>query len=272
VPRSRPAQAQPDAWRQVLLWHEHTWGAADSIGQPDRQGVVDQWVYKRAFAVESDRQSRALLDAASPAPGPAFQVVNTQSFARSGLVLLDAAATSSRDRVLDAAGRVLPSQRLADGRLAVRVPDVPAFGAIRLTVAAGAPGAPDHRVARRAALRNRRADRRAQRDRQAARMEETACARRRRVRVPLYEDTPLTVVCVFDAAADRDDAFDILVDDRKMAGRVREPGAAANREFKVTLPLAETAGKSQVTIAFRARPGARTAGLLDVRTVQEHLE
>lgn len=88
----------------------------------------------------------------------------------------------------------------------------------------------------------------------------------------IYEDTPLTVVCVFDAAADRDEAFDILVDDRKVAGRVRELGAAANREFKVTLPLAETAGKSQVTIAFRAHPGARTARLLDVRTVQEHLE
>ena len=57
-----------------------------------------------------------------------------------------------------------------------------------------------------------------------------------------------------------------------MATRVREPGAATNREFKVTLPLAETAGKSQVTVTFRAHPGARTARLLEVRSVQEHLE
>jgi hypothetical protein len=87
-----------------------------------------------------------------------------------------------------------------------------------------------------------------------------------------YEDTPLTVVCVFAAAVDLGEAFDILVDDRKVATRVREAGAATNREFKITLPLAETAGKSQVTVTLRAHPGARTARLLELRTVQEHLE
>jgi hypothetical protein len=88
----------------------------------------------------------------------------------------------------------------------------------------------------------------------------------------IYEDTPLTVACLFAAAADTGEAFDILVDDRKVASRVREPGSATSREFKVTLPLAETAGKSQVTVTFRAHPGARTARLFEVRTVQEHLE
>ena len=88
----------------------------------------------------------------------------------------------------------------------------------------------------------------------------------------IYEDTPLTVVCVFADAADLREAFDILVDDRKVATRVRESGAATNRDLKITLPLAETAGRSQVTITFRAHPGARTARLLEVRSVQEHLE
>jgi hypothetical protein len=88
----------------------------------------------------------------------------------------------------------------------------------------------------------------------------------------IYEDTPLTVVCLFAAAADLGEAFDLLVDDRKVATRVREPGAATTREFKITLPLAGTAGKSQVTITFRAHRGARTARLIEVRTVQEHLE
>ena len=87
-----------------------------------------------------------------------------------------------------------------------------------------------------------------------------------------YDDTPLTVVCVFAAAAEVGEAFDILADDRKVATRVREPGSATSREFKVTLPLAETAGKSQVTVTFRAHPGAPTARLLELRTVQEHLE
>jgi hypothetical protein len=88
----------------------------------------------------------------------------------------------------------------------------------------------------------------------------------------IYEDTPLTVECVFAAAADPGEAFDILVDDRKVAARVVGPGAATSREFKVTLPLAETVGKSQVTVTFRAHPGARTGRLLELRSIQEHLE
>jgi uncharacterized protein len=88
----------------------------------------------------------------------------------------------------------------------------------------------------------------------------------------IYEDTPLTVVCMFADTSGGPEAFDILVDDRKVATRVGGPGAAASREFKVTLPLAETAGKSQVTVTFRAHAGARTARLLELRTVQEHLE
>jgi hypothetical protein len=88
----------------------------------------------------------------------------------------------------------------------------------------------------------------------------------------IYEDTPLSVVCAFADTAGLREAFDILVDDRKVATRVREPGAATDREFRVTLPLAETAGKSQVTVTFRAHPDARTARLLEVRSVQEHLE
>jgi alpha-mannosidase len=141
-----PAPAFSDAWRQVLLWHEHTWGAADSVSQPDRRDVVDQWAYKRAFALEADRQSRALLDQVAPPSGVgqasslSFEIVNTLSWVRSGVVILPAAATAGRDRVLDASGQARPSQRLADGRLAVRV-QVPALGAIRVRAVAGMPPA-----------------------------------------------------------------------------------------------------------------------------------
>jgi hypothetical protein len=88
----------------------------------------------------------------------------------------------------------------------------------------------------------------------------------------IYEDTPLTIACAFTDAAALREVFDILVDDRKVATLVREAGVSDGRDFTITLPLAETAGKSQVTVAFRAHPGARTARLLEVRSVQEHLE
>ncbi len=88
----------------------------------------------------------------------------------------------------------------------------------------------------------------------------------------IYEDTPLTIVCAFAAAGEDDEAFDILVDGRKAATPIREPRGPNPGEFRFSLPLPETAGKTEVTVTFRAHPGSRTARLLEVRSVQEHLE
>jgi hypothetical protein len=88
----------------------------------------------------------------------------------------------------------------------------------------------------------------------------------------IYEDSPLTIACAFTEAATLREAFDILVDDRRVATLIREAGASAAADYRITLPFAETAGKSGVTVTFRAHAGSRTARLLEVRTVQEHLE
>jgi hypothetical protein len=137
-----------EAWRNVLLWHEHTWGAADSINKPDRPDVVGQWEYKRRFATESDRLSRALLQAASPSPpaSTTLDVVNTLSWHRSGLVFLSPVQSRAGDRVL-AGETAVPSQRLRDGRLAVWIADAPPMSSVRLRVVPGAPQAPPRRVA-----------------------------------------------------------------------------------------------------------------------------
>jgi hypothetical protein len=183
-PAGFPGDEAEEAWRQLLLWHEHTWGAAASISEPDRPDVVAQWEYKRAFAVEADRRSRALLEqasqragvpaasgAASPAAGaPAassaeVEVVNTLARPRSGLVLLpadrsragDRVATDrvATDRVATDRGRAVPSQRLSDGSLAVLVANVPALGSLTLKVGAGKPAvAPGRATAHGTTLEN----------------------------------------------------------------------------------------------------------------------
>lgn len=88
----------------------------------------------------------------------------------------------------------------------------------------------------------------------------------------IYEDTALTLVCHFAEDDGPGETFDILVDGRKPPAPAREVKGSRPREFRLTLPLAETAGRTEVTVTFRARPGARTARLLELRTVQEHLE
>jgi alpha-mannosidase len=136
-PGAFPAADADEAWRNLIMWHEHTWGAADSISQPDRPDVVAQWVYKRAFALEASKRSLALLEGAAPAPGSAIDVVNTLSWPRSGLVFLTAAQSTTGDRVRTRDDRTVPSQRLKDGRLAVWLENVPALASVRLLVGAG---------------------------------------------------------------------------------------------------------------------------------------
>jgi len=131
-----PAGLADEAWRNALLWHEHTWGAAASISQPDRKDVVDQWEYKRAFAVHADELSREVFDGAAPPPGDTIEVINTLTCPdRDSSVCRG--PVERRHRVVIAAGnRVLPSQRLLDGRLAVWIENVSPLGSVRLRVSA----------------------------------------------------------------------------------------------------------------------------------------
>jgi hypothetical protein len=145
-PAAFPVDQIAEAWRNVLLWHEHTWGAADSVSQPDRQDVVEQWEYKRAFAVRADQLSRAALDGASPRTGDSVDVINTLAWARSGLVIIPADQSRAGDRVVTAANRALPSQRLLDGRLAVWIKDIPPLGSVRLRVEPGGPAQSDQTI------------------------------------------------------------------------------------------------------------------------------
>ena len=149
-PAAFPRDRAEEAWRQVLLWHEHTWGAAASISEPDRADVVAQWEYKRAFALEADRLSREIFDEAASrggaSTGPGVWVANTLARPRGGLVVLPAERSAAGERVSDLRGRALASQRLADGSLAVAVREVPGRGRVPLKVTAGRPGRPTGRA------------------------------------------------------------------------------------------------------------------------------
>ncbi len=138
-----PAAAFQEAWRNVLLYSEHTWGAHNSISQPDLPFVRDQWKVKQNFALDADRQSRALLSAAlqsgtGAAPVPAeLDVFNTASWERAGLVTLSREQSGAGDRVVDSQGKPVPSQRLASGELVFLARNVPPFAARRFRVEAG---------------------------------------------------------------------------------------------------------------------------------------
>jgi alpha-mannosidase len=138
-----PAKYDPaafyNAWKNVLLWDEHTWGAHNSISDPDSSFAVKQWEIKQRFAMDGARGSATLRNAIVNAPlsSTAVEVINTNSWERSDLVTLPHAQSAIGDVVTDEAGKSVPSQRLANGDLAFLAPHVPALGAKRYTLHAG---------------------------------------------------------------------------------------------------------------------------------------
>ncbi|HMA55065.1 MAG TPA: glycoside hydrolase family 38 C-terminal domain-containing protein, partial [Acidobacteriota bacterium] len=140
-----PEGKDGEAWRQVVLFDEHTWGASDSVSNPDGEGPRAQWEYKKAFATGAERMSRGLLEEAAGAggaagmraAGQAIDVVNTCSWERTDLVLVPTALSWAGDLVRDAAGSVVPSQRLRSGELTFLASAVPGLGAKRYSVGPG---------------------------------------------------------------------------------------------------------------------------------------
>jgi len=139
-----PATAFLEAWRNILLYSEHTWGAHNSISQPDLPFVRDQWKVKQGFALDADKESRQLLDQALQSRTGVSPVTswldffNPSSWTRTGLVTLTRVQSAVGDRVVDASGKPVPSQRMTSGELVFLARKVPAFAAERFMVEAGA--------------------------------------------------------------------------------------------------------------------------------------
>lgn len=61
-PRNRyPAEDFRGAWKNVMFYDEHTWGAHNSIAQPGRQFVERQWEIKDSYATRANLDARNLV-------------------------------------------------------------------------------------------------------------------------------------------------------------------------------------------------------------------
>lgn len=151
-PGAYPAEAFSNAWRNVLLYSEHTWGADCSVTQPESEKTREQWAVKKGYVTQADAASRELLraaaqsDSADSPPSSAVDVFNTLSWPRTDLVTLSPQLSAAGDRVLAANGNPVPSQRLSSGELVFLASNVPAFAARRFTITAGAAFAPQSPV------------------------------------------------------------------------------------------------------------------------------
>ncbi|MDH7462709.1 glycoside hydrolase family 38 C-terminal domain-containing protein [Chitinophagaceae bacterium 26-R-25] len=123
-----------NAWTNVLMFHEHTWGAYNSTTEPDVPFVTEQWRIKKQYMLDADSQINViagkLFQPLTDEHSRSIAVVNTLSWPRSGPVKINIAGKS----VKDALGRKLPLQRLSDGTYVFLATNVPAFGTEIYTV------------------------------------------------------------------------------------------------------------------------------------------
>ena len=151
-PRDFPASDFASAWRDVVLFDEHTWGAWNSVSEPDSPSVISQWEYKRNLVRSASQEAEGLRGRLLGGPGATdevtgtLDVVNTCSWKRSDIVVIPRTVKLVGSRVKDESGTGMPSQVLASGDLAVLAGDVPPLGSKRLIFERGAPHLPSHPV------------------------------------------------------------------------------------------------------------------------------
>ncbi len=145
APDDYPADDFYAAWRSVILYNEHTWGAHCSINEPDNPFTLSQWKIKQQFALDADQQSRELLQralATRPQPEDTIRAVdvwNTTSWPRTDLVVVEADRPLAGYVVKDADGQPVPAERTARGGLSFVAREVPALGAKRFFIDPGGP-------------------------------------------------------------------------------------------------------------------------------------
>ena len=135
-----PADKTREAWKNTILYSEHTWGADVSVTRPLSQKTMEQWIIKKSYATEADSLSLQLLDGALPVGASipnSIDIYNTNSWPRTDLILLSREQSAAGDRITDATGNTIPSQRLSTGELAFIAKDIPSFAARRYFVSAG---------------------------------------------------------------------------------------------------------------------------------------
>ena len=147
-PDAYPAAKFQEAWNNVLLYSEHTWGADCSISAPEKRKTIEQWEIKRSYAEQASRQSHELLDlalhgdaqtAGGAAAINAVDVINTTSWPRTDLVVFPGSHAIVGDRVTDDRGQPVPSQRFSNGDLVFLPGEMPPYSVRRYALSTGAP-------------------------------------------------------------------------------------------------------------------------------------
>ena len=135
-----PMDLFTDAWENVHLYHEHTWGAWNSISEPESEFTKQQWRIKQSFALNASRQAEQLFNQAikilttEKDDIDAIDVINTSSVNRTELAVVPSSLhtkITSGLSIVDNKGIAMPLQQLSDGSMVFLASEIPAWGSKR---------------------------------------------------------------------------------------------------------------------------------------------
>jgi hypothetical protein len=128
-----------EAWKNILLFDEHTWGSWNSISAPHDPFTLNQWKTKQSFALAADSITKAIMHKAIAAVSMQpdrdlrfYDIWNTHSWPVTDVVFLPIPQDMGNVYVTDQKNSRLKTQFMSDGTLAVLINDVPPFSATRV--------------------------------------------------------------------------------------------------------------------------------------------
>jgi hypothetical protein len=134
-----PLKQVNEAWKNILLYDEHTWGSWNSISAPHDEFTIRQWETKKSFALKADSITAVIMKKAIATAGMpeqedplSFDIWNTHSWSVSDVIILPVPEHIANAYATDENNNRLNSQGLSDGNLAVLVNDIPPFAAVRI--------------------------------------------------------------------------------------------------------------------------------------------
>ncbi|MHB8054478.1 MAG: glycoside hydrolase family 38 N-terminal domain-containing protein [Candidatus Aminicenantales bacterium] len=143
-----------EGYAQTMLFDEHTWGAHNSISEPEEEMVRGQWTQKSAHVYEAREIARtvrarslSVLAGKIPAAEGSLAVFNPLSWTRTDVVRIplpkELAGLKGRFQLIEKKTGAEASWQITDrGELLFQATDVPSVGYAVYTIVPGAPPSP----------------------------------------------------------------------------------------------------------------------------------
>ncbi len=128
-PQKFPATDFLEAWKNVVLFSEHTWGASASGPEPESEFTKKLWAGKKMYADSADIQSQRLYSnvftQVQSDNGKFIHVFNTNLWTRSDVVKFTTESDLTNKMVESPSGELSPIQKMNDNSWVFLAKDMP---------------------------------------------------------------------------------------------------------------------------------------------------